>query len=66
MGVGLKIHKRKTKYMTKMTDSKDILTEQEENAKVTKFKCLGQTTHLKDTTKKRPMPGLERHETVWE
>ena len=49
--VGLKIHKGKTKYMTNHADSEDILTEQQKTEKVTEFKYLGQTTHLKDTTK---------------
>ena len=45
--VGLKIHKGKTKYMTNHADSED----QQKIEKVTEFKYLGQTTHLKDTTK---------------
>ena len=49
--VGLKIHKGKTKYMTKHADSEDILTDQQKIEKVTEFKYLGQNTHLKDTTK---------------
>ena len=49
--VGLKIHKGKTKYMTNHVDSKDILIDQQKIEKVTEFKYLGQTTHLKDTTK---------------
>ena len=49
--VGLKIHKGKTKYMTNHADSKDILIDQQKIEKVTEFKYLGQTTHLKDTTK---------------
>ena len=50
--VGLKIHKGKTKYMTNYADSEDILIDQQKkNEKVTEFKYLGQTTHLKDTTK---------------
>ena len=49
--VGLKIHKEKTKYMTNHADSEDILIDQQKNLKVTEFKYLGQTTHLKDTTK---------------
>ena len=49
--VGLKIHKGKTKYMTNHTDSEDILIDQQKIEKVTEFKYLGQTTHLKDTTK---------------
>ena len=50
--VGLKIHKGKTKYMTNHADSEDILIDQPKIEKVTEFKYLGQTTHLKDTTKK--------------
>ena len=49
--VGLKIHKGKTKYMTNHADSKDIQIDQQKIEKVTEFKYLGQTTHLKDTTK---------------
>ena len=49
--VGLKIHKGKTKYMTNHADNKDILIDQQKIEKVTEFKYLGQTTHLKDTTK---------------
>ena len=49
--VGLKIHKGKTKYMTNHVGSEDILIDQQKNEKVTEFKYLGQTTHLKDTTK---------------
>ena len=51
MKVGLKIHKGKTKYMTNHADSEDILIDQQKIEKVTEFKYLGQTTHLKDTTK---------------
>ena len=39
--------------MTNHADSEDILTDQEKVEKVAKFKYLGQTTHLKDTTKKK-------------
>ena len=49
--VGLEIHKGKTKYMTNHADSEDILIDQQKIEKVTEFKYLGQTTHLKDTTK---------------
>ena len=45
------MHKENTKYMTNHADSEDILTDQEKNEKVTEFKYLRQTTHLKDTTK---------------
>ena len=48
---GSKIHKGKTKYMTNHADSEDILIDQQKIEKVTEFKYLGQTTHLKDTTK---------------
>ena len=51
MKVGLKIHKGKTKYMTNHADNEDILINQQKNEKVTEFKYLGQTRHLKDTTK---------------
>ena len=47
----LKIHKGKTKYMTNYADSEDILIGRQKIEKVTEFKYLGQTTHLKDTTK---------------
>ena len=49
--VDLKIYKGKTKYMTNYADSEDILTDQQKIEKVTVFKYLRQTTHLKDTTK---------------
>ena len=49
--VGLKIHKEKTMCMTNHADSEDILIGQQKIEKVTEFKYLGQTTHLKDTTK---------------
>ena len=49
--VGLKVHKGKTKFATNHADSEDKLTDQEKIEKVTEFKYLGQTTHLKDTTK---------------
>ena len=45
------MHKGKTKYTTNHADSEDILTDQQKIEKVTEFKWLGQTTHLKDTTK---------------
>ena len=41
----------KTQYMTNHADSEDILIDQQKIEKVTEFKYLGQTTHLKDTTK---------------
>ena len=47
----LKIHQGKTEYITNHADSEDILTDQQKNEKVTEFKYLEQTTHLKDTTK---------------
>ena len=37
--------------MTNDADSEDILIDQQKIEKVTEFKYLGQTTHLKDTTK---------------
>ena len=37
--------------MTNYADSEDILIGQQKIEKVTEFKYLGQTTHLKDTTK---------------
>ena len=49
--VGAKILKRKKKHTTNHTDSEDILKDRETIEKVTEFKYLGQTTHLKDTTK---------------
>ena len=49
--VGLKVHKGKTKYMTNHADSEDILIDQQKLEKLTEFKYLGQTTHLKGTTK---------------
>ena len=47
----MKSKKNKTKYMTNYADSEDILIGQQKIEKVTEFKYLGQTTHLKDTTK---------------
>ena len=38
--------------MTNHADSEYILIDQQKIEKVTEFKYLGQTTHLKDTTKK--------------
>ena len=49
--VGLKIHKGKTKYMTNHADNEDLLIDQQKIEKLTEFKYLGQTTHLKDATK---------------
>ena len=49
--VGLKRHQGKTKYMTNQADSEDILIDRQKTEKVTEFKYLGHTTHLKDTTK---------------
>ena len=47
-----KLWKGKTKYMTNHADSEDlILIDQQKIEKVTEFKYLGQTTHIKDTTK---------------
>ena len=37
--------------MTNRADSEDILIDQQKIEKVTEFKYLGQTAHLKDTTK---------------
>ena len=37
--------------MTNHADSEDILTDWQKIEKVTEFKYLGQTTHLRDTTK---------------
>ena len=51
--VDLDIYKGKTKYMTNHADSEDILTDQENIEKVREFKYLGQTTHLKNTTKEK-------------
>ena len=44
--------------MTNHADSKDILIDQEKVENVTEFKCLGQTTHLKDTTKEEIYAGI--------
>ena len=60
--VGLKIHKGKTKYTTNHADSEDILIDQEKMEKVTEFKYLKQTTHLKDTTKEEI---YTRFRAVW-
>ena len=64
--VGFKIHRGKTKYMANHADSEDILIDQQKIEKVTEFKYLGQTTHLKDTTKKKYMPGSEQRGAVLE
>ena len=37
--------------MTNHADSEDILIDEQKIEKVSEFKYLGQTTHLKDTTK---------------
>ena len=37
--------------MTNHADNEDILIDQQKTEKVTKFKYLGQNTHIKDTTK---------------
>ena len=61
------MHKGKTKYMINHADSGDILIDQGAIEKVTKFKYLGQTTNLKDTTKeKKSVPGSERRGAVLE
>ena len=60
--VGLEIHKGKLKYMTNHADSEDILIDREKLEKVTEFKYLGQTTHLKDTTKEEIYAIIR---TVW-
>ena len=49
--VGLKMHKRKTKYMTNFDSSNEIHIESERIEKVDSYKYLGQTTWLQDTTK---------------
>ena len=49
--IGLKIQEGKTKHMANHADSEDIITDQQIIEKMTEFKYLGQTTHLKDTTK---------------
>ena len=64
--VGLKIHKGKSKYMTNHADSEDIPTDQQKIEKVTEFKYIGQTTHLKDTLKKKYMPESEQRGVVLE
>ena len=64
--VGLKIHKGKTKYMTNHADSEDILIDQQKIEKVTEFKYLGQTTHLKTPLKKKYMPQSEQRGAVLE
>ena len=48
---GLKIHKGKTQYMTNFENNKDIHIDNAKIEKVTSYKYLGQTTHLKETTK---------------
>ena len=49
--LGLKMHKGKTKYMTNYVNNQKIYIENEEIEQVKDYKYLGQTTHLKDTTK---------------
>ena len=46
--------------MINHSHSKDILTDQENIGKVTEFKYLRQTRHLKDTTKEEIYAGLEQ------
>ena len=46
-----KYTKERQKYMTNGADSEEILIDQQYIEKVTEFKYLGQSTHLKDTTK---------------
>ncbi|KAK3803056.1 hypothetical protein RRG08_027978 [Elysia crispata] len=48
---GLRMHKGKTKYMTNFESNENIHIENEEIEKVNSYKYLGQTTHLKETTK---------------
>ena len=48
--VGHKVHEGEPKDMTSHADNEDK-NDQERTEKVTKFKYLGQTTHLKDSTK---------------
>ena len=64
--VGLKIQKGKTKYTRDHVGSEDLLIDQEKIVKVTEFKYLRQTTHPKDTTKKKSMPGSWQPGTVLE
>ena len=63
--VGLKIHKGKTKYTINHADSEDILTDQQKIEKVTEIKCLGQTTHLKDTTRRNICQDQSTVEVFW-
>ena len=49
--VGLKLRIGRTKYMISHADCEDILIDQDKLEKMTEFKYLGQTTHLKDATK---------------
>ena len=51
--IGLKMHKGKTKYMTNFQNDQEIHIESEKIEEVTNYKYLGQTTYLKDTTKRR-------------
>ena len=49
--VGLKMHKGKTKYMLNYPNQDTVCIETEEIEKVEKYKYLGQTTYLRETTK---------------
>ena len=51
MAIFMFLYFLKVNSMTNHTDSEDILIDQQKIEKVTEFKNLGQTTHLKDTTK---------------
>ena len=63
--VVLEIHKGKIKYMANSADCEeiDLLIDQETTERGTKFKYLGQTTLLKDTTTE-DMPGSEQRGAV--
>ena len=59
--VGLKMLKRKTKYMTNFKTDETIKVKDQGIEKVEEYKCLGQTLKLKDCTKEV----LGRIESGW-
>ena len=50
--VGMNIHRGKTKYMTTLTEDATIEIDHEKIERVNSYNYIGQTIHMKDTTKK--------------
>ena len=63
--VGLKIHKGKEKYMTNHADSEDILIDQQKIEKMTEFKYLRQTTHLRHHKRRNIWQNQSSVELFW-